>query len=251
MTVTANGFFITTSLERKTGLSEDRVVNGWHYVAPSGQPAQADYDNWAINYGNFMAALAPYLSPAFSRIPGSVVQDFYKIPPEKALLGPPHHSQLGNLGGSTTGLAMPSEVALCLSLDGTTTQDPEHGAGGVRPASRKRNRVFLGPLNDDMNSTNPTTGESEPAAGTIDLINIAYAQHMVSAMINNGWIPMLFSKVAWALWPLLRAWIDNAWDSQRRRGTKPTVKYNTALPQATQAGFEALGLAVPVGLLVP
>jgi len=250
MTVTTPAYLVVATMQRRSGIERDAIQNTYHYAAPSANPTLSDFNNWCVAFGNFMAAISPHLSPVISHAGNALKQDFYKIPPEKALLGPPHHSQLGTIAGASTGGPLPSEVALVLSLDGTTTQDAEHGPGGTRPAQRKRNRVYLGPLSSLTLCTVQDTEESQPTNAVIDDIGQAYEQHMVTEMISYNWIPMLFSKVAWALWPLLRAWIDNAWDSQRRRGNDRTIKTDVPLPQATSAGFRALGLEPPPGLAV-
>jgi len=39
------------------------------------------------------------------------------------------------------------------------------------------------------------------------------------------WTWVVYSTVDNAMYPVDNGWVDNSWDTQRRRGVKPTARY--------------------------
>jgi hypothetical protein len=102
----------------------------------------------------------------------------------------------------------PSEVALCLSY---ATTDAWEGT-----TARRRGRIFLGPLqSSDMGIPRPTT-PLVPA--TLTLGQALYSVGGTEAM----W--MLWSPTDAIAAPIEVVSVDNAWDTQRRRGLSPTSR---------------------------
>lgn len=119
--------------------------------------------------------------------------------------------------------ALPHEVAICLSFQATAES-------GVSQA-RRRGRVFIGPLTTAI----LTTDAGPPYVGGGPRGDLATA---AAALAAPGALPVT-GNVHWAVYsPTLdvagsiddafndvdNGWVDNAFDTQRRRGQKPTVR---------------------------
>lgn len=119
--------------------------------------------------------------------------------------------------------ALPHEVAICLSFQATAES-------GVTQA-RRRGRVFIGPLATSI----LTTDAGPPYVGGGPRGDLATAATALATPIA---LPVT-GQVHWAVYsPTLdiagtiddafndvdNGWVDNAFDTQRRRGQKPTVR---------------------------
>jgi hypothetical protein len=114
-------------------------------------------------------------------------------------------------GAVPGGEPLPSEVALCLSFQGSK-------AAGF-PQARRRGRIYVG----TVKSTLLDSGRPIAAART----NLAaYAATFKAA------IQAISSDTVWAVWSHLdgvgveitNGWVDNVWDTQRRRGLGSTAR---------------------------
>lgn len=231
-------------MPKKSGIERDAVQNTWHFIAPSGTPTSQDFLNCMTEYRLFLDAIAPYLGHSLSSTGTGQLCEFFKLtaerPPPGTGLGPPVFS--GNIqftiGPSTASL--PSEVSTCISLDGTKVTDAEEGAGNTRPASRKRNRKYIGPMAVNTQDDIPVTGESRPLLTIRNALINAVVNNLINGMITKGWALTGFSPTNWQTFPVLNVWADNAWDIQRRRGEDPTTKALVPTPQTLPALREAL-----------
>lgn len=134
---------------------------------------------------------------------------FYDLP------GPvpnyPISEQTWNMTAAPSGSALPAEVALCLSFQGARTPG--------FPQARRRGRVYIGPLALVTNTA------GRPTAAFITAMTAA-------ATTFKATITALPSDTQWAVWsgvdvaavPVANGWVDNAFDTQRRRGVIPTTK---------------------------
>jgi len=135
---------------------------------------------------------------------------------------------------------MPNEVASCLSFEGLV-------ASGVN-RRRNRGRVYLGPLaaaagtqtgadlRPNVTFRNAVTGAANthlmPIPGTTSAQTIEWCVFSRSNALGLaiGEPPPLTepnyneSQLAIGYRTVIRAWIDDAFDTQRRRGLRPTLK---------------------------
>ena len=113
--------------------------------------------------------------------------------------------------GSST--PYPSEVAVTLSFQAAAVS-------GVPQASR-RGRIFLGPLNPGAAAF--TSGVARPAQIFIDDLCVAAARLRADAITAGFrwqvWSPKLGSGA-----DVASGWVDNALDTQRRRGEAATTR---------------------------
>lgn len=129
---------------------------------------------------------------------------------------PPREPQAFTLAakGGTAPTALPSEVAVCLSFY------------SERNLPRRRGRVYIGPLG--TTALRPGAGAARPAQDLRDHLVLA-AQRLG----NRGDVEWgVVSKAAAAFYPITNGWVDDAFDTQRRRGEAPTSRiiYQLAPP---------------------
>lgn len=125
----------------------------------------------------------------------------------------------------SAGGSYPGEVAICLSFAATPTSGT--------PAARLRGRVYLGPVTTTAGATEANHVMVASATRTA----IANAASALATPTDPGGDPV--SSLSWAIYsPTLDSvgsiddafndvqsgWIDNAFDTQRRRGTKATAR---------------------------
>mgnify|MGYP003291548350 CR=1 FL=1 len=194
------------SLQGDSGLPTDRFVNTWHMTDTDG----ADFVTAMFN---FYEALGPYIGTTVGRGDnhGHTVKVFDLADPEPRV--PIHVENDFYFGGAVPSAAnLPTEVAACLSFHSG------YESGAVN--ARRRNRVFIGPLNlstvadDAFDSPRPSSGF------ITDLLDAAEALFELGAPLMATYSPTDNA----ARWPVVLAWVDNAFDTQRRRGPDPTTR---------------------------
>ena len=139
---------------------------------------------------------------------GHIVK-FYALPGVKPNY--PFAEGTFNLASAPSGSPLPSECAIVLSMQGTRT------AGS--PQARRRGRIYLGPWGAAAN----TSGRPTPALAT----QIASATQTLEANLNAQ--SPISSLAVWSQADgvgvnIVDGWIDNAWDTQRRRGLQYTSR---------------------------
>lgn len=123
--------------------------------------------------------------------------------------GPPQYVGYFTMGAPVGGNSMPLECALCSSYYG----DP---AGAVR-ASRRRNRFFFGPL-----TLTVLANEGVPEPDAVEVLALATqrlegANSAVAAMVG-------YSPTDEEQFPIIGGWVDNEFDTQRRRQIPATSR---------------------------
>lgn len=122
----------------------------------------------------------------------------------------------------------PSEVAVCLSLRGDLVAGTDVGPGPHLRA-RHRNRTYFGPLRG--------------IAGTFAANEVRPSDLLVDTLLEavgdlNADLIALTPSCRLAIWSPTRndgeaaelAWVDDAFDTQRRRGAEPTSRTTLVLP---------------------
>jgi hypothetical protein len=207
----------TTTLDSDTGLPEDGVVNTWHFDGPG-----ADPDNVGDMLHDFFNTVPTGQSVSLaSRLSGDLldgnmtIKGYDMSDPEPRA---PVYEDTFTLTGLNTGDPFPPEVALCLSYQGAN----ESGT----PQSRRRGRVYIGPwasVADNVGRPSSTT-QTILCAAARDLLDAA------NSALSWTWVQ--YSPTTTLTTPVVGGWVDNAWDSQRRRGWAPTsrILWSDALP---------------------
>lgn len=136
-----------------------------------------------------------------------------RIPEETGLLS--------SIVPSGTMAPLPREVAVCLS----------YHTGG--PGPRNRGRIYLGPL---------TSQALETPAGAAPRVQTSLRTKIVDRATDMATNPSL--ECTWVLWSRANAatyqivggWVDDAFDTQRRRGAAPSSRTSWGAPIVTGGG---------------
>jgi hypothetical protein len=120
------------------------------------------------------------------------------------------------LGGAT---ALPQEVACAVSFHGEVN-GLEVQQGATRPASRHRGRIFIGPLAANCVTAN-AAGQQ---AGRVSPIFVGALHDTFESFLNDqpGW--SVWSRVNSTVYPVIGGYIDDRFDSQRRRQEAATSR---------------------------
>lgn len=195
---------VQVTLNHDSALPEDVTVNAWSFNTGVAKDTTAAIDIVA-KLQTFYNAFASRLSASLAGT-GSV--KFY----DRADLKPrvPWFTGALVIVPGTSNLA--SEVSLTLSFSSDVIS-------GV-PAARRRGRLFLGPLASSVNDA--TSGRPITAAVT-EISNAAGVLQTASANAA-GWGWEIYSRTDLIGRDVLRGYVDNAFDTQRRRGLRPTTR---------------------------
>ncbi len=231
----------------KNGLPADDMINTFAFIDTNvlGLPIDLAgnvhshlvdfYNSPAAGVGTF--ALCNYMGPSLDTVADRAKIVYYKladagsVTPVTPLGGPLLTSTWTFTGPPGGAVALPRECAAVLSLHGVMTglaEDTPGGApgpvGDTHPAARHRGRIYIGPL---------TTGAMAAATAGPTLASV-----ILTSATNAG--ATLLSALAalgtgsnkWCIWsrtnhnmvPVTGGWMDDALDTQRRRGVKATTR---------------------------
>lgn len=219
---------VTVTLPAITGLAKDDVVNTFTFNDPVGiLPADLDAIGAAI-FDFYRGVAAPqintvdsYIGPAISRS-NLVTVRYYDV--DGHLNGSPAGSPervdaaAFSLGGSSSSTGLPSEVACCITLYADYLGDVEF-APGARPRARDRGRLYIGPLNTAAQTT--AIGRTRPDPAMITDFAESAARLARAPM---GPKLVVWSRRSATVKPVTRVSVDDAFDTQRRRGIDATTK---------------------------
>jgi len=240
-------------LASRSGVPANNVVNTFSVIGPDAPtPTQFDHLEAAI-FGFYNVAqtgqtnaLYKYLSHAINQSGHAL--HIYERPSAPGSLGSPVKSYVGMGFDNDTIGSIPEEVACCLSLltavtapevlsaiDTAIPSDesaidqgaPTTHSGHDRPASRVRGRLYLGPFNSGVLATD-SNGRSEPSAAfRTDVLADATA---LPGNLGADWGWEVFSKRSWSGNLVTHGYVDDAWDTQRRRGMRATTRSTFVVP---------------------
>lgn len=224
------------SLANDSGLSRDVSQNTFHFkVDTTEQNAVNDLLAIADTLDAFYQAIDEHLSENVAATGGRV--KIYN------LIDPPTRSPVADIPLTdlvTGGSGLPNEVALCLSYRGAITS-------GV---NRRRNsgRIYTGPLSasfslDSTGDMRPTTAartllitaatnflhsiDDTSATGTVEWCVFSRSNALGLAVGEAGPDEEPTYDAAGLLVgfrPVTFSWVDDAFDTQRRRGLQPTTR---------------------------
>lgn len=215
-----------------TGLPEDSVVNTYAFTAEDVVTAGGAAIAFTTALDLFYTTIKNNLSSQYNWDQAEV--EFINMADERPRV-PFYTAPCAISGVATTWNDYPAEVAICMSMRGTT-------ASGEN-ARRRRGRVYIGPLQrvaGDTPDIVSTTVDEIAAAGKV-LKDTALVDLCVYSRYTHFAVPVgrniderdeagnrVFDEVPDALpasfVPVTHIWVDNAWDTQRRRGPKATYR---------------------------
>lgn len=202
-----------------TNIPKDVAVNTFHFqklgdwdeaVAENICNGLVDFYNEAIA-GN---TLAKYLSCVIKRssnactIKGYDLGDAEPRPPRKVF-----NWTLGAATGSTT---LPLEVACCASYQA------DRVAGQAQ--ARRRGRLFIGPLDPSANNAGGTSSFPQPATAFVNRLNSGMVELQATFPPLGEAVWSVFSRKNDDMYNVTNGWVDNDFDTQRRRGPKASSR---------------------------
>jgi hypothetical protein len=205
-------------LHTTDGLPENYVTNTFHFSGPATVPvaedlgaAIEDFYDGETGLGN---SIGEYLSASIVRTTEVHEVRFYNV--TSGVGGTPFHTHTFGIVESPLAVyRLPSEVAVCLSYEATPV------AGGIQ--ARRRGRVYIGPLCSDALDG----GTSRPSSSLqTDLLAAAQRLHDAALLAEAPWV--VYSRVDEEAVQIDRGWVDNACDTQRRRGLDATARLTSS-----------------------
>lgn len=202
-------------MPRDTGLPEDVSINTFHWEVP-GEPSEAHLGAIRDRVSQFYndlpgtgltpirSMLATTIDHTQCRIKTYDLSDpLPRVPLDDRIL------PLSSVGGS----AIPAEVSVVLSYQADLV------SGELQ--ARRRGRIFIGPLSDGFGSLD--TGGFRPIAAVRTSLGAAAAR-LAGRSDEDTLAWVVYSRVNGTAALITRGWVDNAWDTQRRRGEGATIR---------------------------
>ena len=205
---------VTVRLPSITGLRRDESVNTFAFSGvDDGTDSTAVLnmirDFYVTSTPAALGSLSTYLGSSISRSAPAMI-DFSPIVGNTTL--PVIASDTMFLGGGST-TPLPLEVATVLSF-GTLI-------GTGLPLRRQRGRIYLGPLG--TNTLNSEGDQPVVASGLVLVMREAAARlRDASQAAGTPW--SVWSRADAVLWPIVGGFVDNEFDTQRRRQLPATLR---------------------------
>ncbi len=201
-------------MDRDSGLPEDRACNTWHFGYTAATLTATVAANMANRIQQFYmnqtggtpASISRMLSSELSGTGEVNVYDLADPQPRQ-----PKHSEPLSVNFQPGPDALPGELAVCLSYKALALSGDNQ--------ARRRGRIFLGPLAYTVLAagTNATVKEA-----VRDRIKVAASALLAQNNADQEWV--VYSRVDGAGRAVIGGWIDNAFDTQRRRGSAATTR---------------------------
>lgn len=202
-----------------SGLPEDRFVNTFHFASDVNQPYAENAVLCRESVLGFFqdahggeAAIGTYLSPYVSRTFSITSYNLLDAPGERIPT-----TDTATLP-ATAAVGLPEEVAICLTL---------RGAPPVTP--RRRGRLYIGPLVDNngvivsANTTTPARPKMTSSASITAALGAAFTYVKTRPGVTPWCIRSITPTENFV--PIVDCYIDNAFDTQRRRGPDPDFRF--------------------------
>lgn len=215
--VITDHFRVLAVWERASGLPEDRIVNSWVWRNDTAfSPPETFADRVRDILDDFYNDAAPtfsiksFMSPELQSLTYRVY-DLGQPPPREPLIRPSIDWT------QPSGTAMAAEVALCMSFYAD------------RNLPRRRGRLFLGPLNQSAGVT--TAGVLRPNVNFRNTI-ANRAKDMINRTGGGQGTWTVLSGADADVKVITNGWIDDAFDTQRRRGWSATERtlFSSSVP---------------------
>jgi hypothetical protein len=193
----------TVIIKSVTNVIEDASTNTYHFdantvgdLAAVSAALQTCYQSMRTFYSSLMAQNGHEIK-------------FYRLsdaPPRATV-----RNDTFNFTTAPSNAPLPTEVALVVSFQG--------GQSSGQPQARRRGRIFFGPMN-----TQAVDGTAFVAAATRTAAVNAWGVLLDASQAATEWKWSVFSTVNGTGVEVQNGWVDNAFDTQRRRGRRTTAR---------------------------
>lgn len=205
----------TVTLPYVTNIPRDVATNTFWFELPNDPPWTTLSGRLVEFYNEEVApatyGLHRYLSQHISRATNACTIEWYNMTqPEPRV---PVHTTSFTLDVSAASANLPNEISLCASFQAPTQSG--------MPQSRRRGRVYLGPFTTAVNGSSGT----EPGRPDAVLRTAAAAACARLAGYNDTFQYWgVYSRVNGSIAEITNGWVNNEWDTQRRRQPAPTSR---------------------------
>lgn len=190
-----------------SGIPEDATVNTFHVRQVGGT---TDFAAWVEAWEDAMEDVRPYFANTVA-LTGHTLKIYNLADPEPRA---PVYTGSWSFGSAVGATTFPSEVALCVSFQGARLSGT--------PQRRRRGRIFLGPLHQgSADAGRPSASFRTDALTFLTTLNAG----ITAAGADFG----VWSRANELFVQADNGWVDNAYDTQRRRGLAPTVRNTVTL----------------------
>lgn len=193
-------------LENTSGRPENRVVNTWHFLIQD----TLLLPNVDLMFAELVAFYNAIDVNLGAQLSGVWSIKWYSLN-EPAPRTPFQVNNPPNLVVSST--ALPAEVAVCLSYKAVQPS-------GV-PSARRRGRLYIGPLSNGWLSAT-VTPDVRPDNTRLVALRDAAQTILDHSRTATTWDWALWSPTDTVARPIVGGYVDNAFDTQRRRGVEAT-----------------------------
>jgi hypothetical protein len=207
------------ALESASLRPEDAAINVWHFWSLTDDPADSVVDINA-NIQTFYAQIEELFCA--NTLTGEGTLKFYDLsdPEPRAVIEQFNMSTLS----PTAGDGLPTECAICLSFGGAP--------GSGLNAKRRNGRLYIGPLSNGVTST--ITGSVIVSSAAVTTLSNAAVAAIGYPTITNAWSVFSPTEAGPQPWDeatleaattfVTRGFVNNSFDTQRRRGTVETSR---------------------------
>lgn len=211
------------SIQDVDELSKDRYVNVFHF-GNSGNPTTTDLEALGDIVRDFYNVAHPTtpICQYYSSQVGAQTATIKTYLVDTALTHVPLTTQTYTFNAETSGVDnFPAEVALVLSL--------KSNVPSVVSPKRRRGRLYFGPLNTSTGSGTSGQDPSRPNAAFRNVL-LTSASYLRTAALAAGFSWVVHSPTQADALDVSQSFVitdvsvDDAWDTQRRRGIGPTVR---------------------------
>jgi hypothetical protein len=196
---------VQQTIQTVDNVAANYATNTWHFFADNTTAlalAVAEMQFVYKNNKSYMSALV--------RTTGHAFKAYNLSDPEPRA---PVLEGSFDFSSSVSGDPLPPEVSLVLSFQAEKVS-------GV-PQARKRNRIYFPFLNESANHT-----DGRPLGAFVTSLVSAGANLLVASDAASTWAWTIFSTITPVIEspPVSNGWVDNEWDTQRRRGREATSR---------------------------
>lgn len=186
-----------------SGLPADAMVNNWSCTATTNGEALLFTNQVVDLYKLYMGMYSNLIAQLDHKI-----KLFNRADPAPRA---PVNEFAFDFASAPSGAPMPTEVALCLSFQGA----PESGVS----QARKRGRIYFGCF--DASSIDSS---GRPGATLMAQLDGFGTDLLAASTAAPNWAWVVHSSVTGDNFPVVNGWVDNEFDTQRRRGRLATSR---------------------------
>ncbi len=202
-------------IQNKSFEPKNAVVNTWHFLTPGPVATDLELDAVVADLRTFYDQVTTNNIAVSNLMSAQVAANLRRIKVFKRYEPKPRlpARDVTFTGAGNAGAGFPNEVALVLS----SRSQPLSGV----PQRRRRGRVYIGPLSDDSPYVERGGNDVRPSALARNTIANA-ALRLVDSVSGVIWATV--STVDNVASPVIGGFVDNAYDTQRRRGVDSTTR---------------------------